>query len=155
MSSMRDILRDEFEPVLEVRTKAEPQPVPVPESECDSNSDCVSESDPDPNVTPVIKEAPSTVFKNEIGKRLDWSYNSGFTNFILGLYIALLLPKLSWGVLAVTGSIPTYIVVTNPDVFTLTAGNFQTTDWRGLLSILATCAFTQGVAEYCFVKMLQ
>ena len=130
---MRNLLREEFEEILEhceSHLEPEPEPEPVP-------------------VQPIIKMKPYTAFRRELENSVDWGYNNGITNFIFGIYIALVFPRLGWGILTAVWFTPTYIVIKNSEWFTFTYVHLQ-----DLLSIAGICSITEAASRYCLMKAL-
>ena len=143
MSSMRDILRDEFEPVLEARTKAEP----------DVNLEDETEPEPEPEPAPAPKEidalVPYEAFRRDMTCAIDWASENHVTAFAYGIYTGLAFPQLSWAIFAITWSVPTLIVLRHSEWFP-PVGKVAVKD---LLAILGICVVTQSISMLCLTKI--
>ena len=151
MSSMRDILRDEFEPVLEARMDAQPEP--EPKAEPKMNSDCEPEAETD-----ELESAPEEVdtlvpyeaFRRDISYAIDWASENHVTTFAYGIYTGLAFPQLSWAIFAATWTVPTLIVLRHSEWFP-PVGKVSV---RDLLAILGICAVTQSISMLCMSKIV-
>lgn len=161
MSSMRDILREEFEPVLEARMDAEPQPKaePEPKAEPKMNSEDEVNSDSEPEAeTDELESAPEEVdslvpyeaFRRDMSYAIDWASENHVTAFAYGIYTGLAFPQLSWAIFAATWTVPTLIVLRHSEWFP-PVGKVAV---RDLLAILGICAVTQSISMLCMSKIV-
>ena len=166
MSSMREVLRDEFEDSLQARMAAEPLPVVEPleanepadekprlqletevndteedESEVHETEDNETEGD-DPST-------PYEMFRQELVTVFDWAYENRMTTYVYGLSLGMSFPKVGWGILALAWTVPTLTVIKHSEWF-----QPLRMEVKDLLAILAVCILSESLAMYCISRII-